>query len=377
MRITYVYDGSYPSSQADAWQVLNTVCALSRAGAKVRLIFSREKDAAPLDLDSLIEQHKITGDVELLELPSLGMGGRVLAKLSHPAKALWMGATKDSDVVYSRNIPAIVMANLTGQKVVYDTYRPWPSQYKPMKLFFRALFANLKMLGAFFHSHLALRSFASAGIDPRKLKVAHNGYNQHFFADKLSTHDARIILNLDTKPFTIGYTGRLDSEKGIHTLLDIVEKTPEFHLLLVGGGDQPEVMSRIDRLTNVTLFPWQTPSTLAPFLFACDCLMIPPSKAPLEAGNTVLPMKLFGYFAAGRTIVAPRAPDTEELLHHQENAWLLKAGDIDDAIVQLQYLRSHPEERKALAKKAQEDSLKMTWDHRAQLLLNQIEEWMR
>ena len=54
---------------------------------------------------------------------------------------------------------------------------------------------------------------------------------------------------------------------------------------------------------------------LSHFLFAADILMIPEPKVK-TVGNTVLPMKLFQYLAAGRAIYAPDAPDTAELLTH-------------------------------------------------------------
>ena len=54
---------------------------------------------------------------------------------------------------------------------------------------------------------------------------------------------------------------------------------------------------------------------LPAWLAAADVLLIPPSRAPLEQfRNCVLPLKLFAYLAAGKPILAPRAPDTAELL---------------------------------------------------------------
>ncbi len=78
---------------------------------------------------------------------------------------------------------------------------------------------------------------------------------------------------------------------------------------------------------NVRVFPWQGPRTLAPFLFAADVLIVPPSSAPLQQfGNCVLPLKLFAYFAAGRPILAPQAPDTAGFLRQRENALLVSPG---------------------------------------------------
>ncbi|MBL4636492.1 MAG: glycosyltransferase family 4 protein [Kofleriaceae bacterium] len=380
MRITYVYDNTFPSSAADAWQVINTVSTLSRQGANVRLAFC-ESEESPNSGEELLAHYGLEGDIELMPVPLKsarlsGLAGRTLVKLTHPAQAVMRTIAKDTDLVFSRNIPAVVMANLVGRPVEYDTYRPWPSQYRAMAFFFRTLFRSKKMLGAFFHSEHAMNSFANAGISPEKLRVAHNGYNESFFDPPLSTREAREALGMDPDDFVIGYTGRLDLAKGIGALLDIAEHEPSFQFLLVGHGEQA-VMDRIERIPNVKLFPWQTHSKLPTYLYACDCLMIPPSSIPLRAGNTVLPIKLFTYFASGRVIVAPRAPDTEELLKHDENSWLLRCDDTVESVKQLQYLRENPELRKRLSDKAREQSREMTWTHRAQFLLTQIDGWMR
>ena len=87
------------------------------------------------------------------------------------------------------------------------------------------------------------------------------------------------------------------------------------------------------------IVPWQRFSDLAPYLYAADVLIIPPSLEPLEQhGTTVLPIKLFLYLAAGRAILAPIAPDTAELLRADANAALVPPGDIDAMLDMLRRL---------------------------------------
>src|ERR1700760_3858052 len=75
-----------------------------------------------------------------------------------------------------------------------------------------------------------------------------------------------------------------------------------------------------------------TPETLPPYLFAADILIIPPSRAPLDRfGDCVLPLKTFAYLAAGRAILAPRSPDTAELLRDGETALLVPPDDSEAA----------------------------------------------
>jgi glycosyltransferase involved in cell wall biosynthesis len=120
-------------------------------------------------------------------------------------------------------------------------------------------------------------------------------------------------------------------------------------------------------LANVRIVPWQPFRDLAPWLYAADVLLIPPSLAPLTRhGNTVLPLKLFQYLAAGRALVAPRAPDTAELLYDGVNAALVPAGDVAATVATLRRLAADPALAGRLAQEARRTSETLTWDRRAE-----------
>ena len=87
-------------------------------------------------------------------------------------------------------------------------------------------------------------------------------------------------------------------------------------------------------------------------------------------------MKLFGYFASGRAIVAPRSPDTAELLRHDDNAWLLPQDTVEESIKQIRRLQSDDTTRNRLARTALNESHDMTWDARGKKLIRQIETWL-
>jgi hypothetical protein len=95
-------------------------------------------------------------------------------------------------------------------------------------------------------------------------------------------------------------------------------------------------------------------------------LLLPPSKAPLwRYGNTVLPLKVFLYLAAGRAILGPSNPDLHELLADGENAVLVAPGDLSAALAGLDRLCSDEALAARLGLRARELGESLTWDARA------------
>ena len=122
------------------------------------------------------------------------------------------------------------------------------------------------------------------------------------------------------------------------------------------------------------MVPWQRFADLAPWLYAADVLVIPPSLAPLEQhGNTVLPIKVFLYLAAGRILLAPEAPDTAELLSDGLNAALVQPGNVATTVDRLRALAANPAQAERLASGALATAQSLTWDARATRIAQFIE----
>jgi len=79
----------------------------------------------------------------------------------------------------------------------------------------------------------------------------------------------------------------------------------------------------------------------------------------------VLPMKLFGYLAAGRALLAPATPDVLELLVDGDNAVLVPPGDMEAAAHALRALLHDDVGRARLAAHARATGAELTWDARA------------
>ncbi len=128
---------------------------------------------------------------------------------------------------------------------------------------------------------------------------------------------------------------------------------------------------------NLILVPRVGLRDVARYLYAADCLIIPPTDAPLTRyRHTVLPMKVFSYLAAGRPILAPSLPDIEEVLTDNVNAVLVPAGNVGAQAAALRALLAEPARAARLAGSALESSKGFTWSARAAAITNAIAGWI-
>lgn len=374
MHILYLYDALLPGTGADTEQVVNTVAALSRQGLSLSLLLPGAR-SGPGDAEALRRYYQVRGEfrVELLRYRYHGLRG--LEKWSHALRAARHPLVAAADLVYTRNLPAAWSVLRAGRRVVYEHFRPWGDQHPPLQPVLRHILRHPNLVGAVFHSQHALQSYLRLGVPESRLLVAHNGWDPARMEPRLSREEARAHLGLEAGRFTVVYSGRMNQRKGLDIILECARQAPEFAFVLVGSEGEGPVEREARSLANVRVVPWQRFTELAPWLYAADVLCIPPSLAPLERhGNTVLPIKLFLYLAAGRVVLAPVAPDTAELLVDGGNAALVTPGDVPGTVARLRRLAATPEEAARLADGARRTAEGLTWDARAERISRFIGE---
>jgi glycosyltransferase involved in cell wall biosynthesis len=237
---------------------------------------------------------------------------------------------------------------------------------------FRRAMSAPHFLGAVLHSNYAKRRYAAWGIPEERLEVVFNGFHPSWFDAPLPRDEARRRLGLDLEQKLAVYTGHVNATKGLDTVLGIAKRCPSVKFLFVGSEGDGLIQRLAKRHSNVELVGWQPFEKVLPYLFAADVLIQPPSKIPLLLiGNTVLPMKLFLYLAAGRPVLAPDSADCRELLSDDDasreaNALLVPAGDAEHAAHELRALLSDPSRCNALGEAARQTATGLTWDARAE-----------
>lgn len=376
MKVAYVFDQVLPCVAADVEQVVNTISAMSKLpGVELTLIIPADNDKINTNAEEIRQFYHVDGPFKVELYHSTFPGNRMIEKVAHPLIcARYYKVMRQFDVIYCRNIPAVCMALALKIPVVLDTFRPYPMQHPVLIPLFKLFFNNPYFLGMTYHSDYARQSYIKIGIDEGKTCVAHNGYSKLQFEPVLTKKEAREKLGLPLDAKIAVYTGRVVMKKGLNHLIALAKARPDVHFVFVGSNEKGEFEEAVESLQNCHIVGWKGFGEIAPYLYAGDVVMIPPTLGPLKkVGNTVLPIKLYSYFASGRAIYAPDAPDTAELLKHNVNAWLVTPDNAEAELAGFNELIDNNELLDRLSARVAEDSKALTWDARAVCVMKFIE----
>jgi glycosyltransferase involved in cell wall biosynthesis len=375
MRLIYPLLWSRPGREADREQAVSTAAAFARKGAEVTLLMPQGPDDPSLSADDLRAYYGVAGEFALVQRRTRWVGEMIVPSTFWFRQVLRDPLVKASDLLYSRIPVSLGIGGSSPVPFAFDHYKPWPDRIRWLRPVFRRTARAPHCLGYILHSEFAAASFRRLGVAPEKVLVAHNGVDPGRMRPPLTSRAARAALGLPQDRTIAVYAGRISPRKGLDQLLLAAERQPDILFLLVGSEGEGPIEAAARGRDNVRILPWQTPDTLAPFLFAADILIIPPSRAPLDRyGDCVLPMKTFLYLAAGRAILAPRSPDTAELLRDGATAWLVPPDEPDAAAAALGGLAADPALRARLGENAARLADGLSWDARAERVVAFLDE---
>lgn len=375
MRLTYPLLWSRLGRQADREQTLNTVAALARRGVEITLLMPQGQNDPGVSPADLRAYYGVEGDFALIQRRTRWLSEMVVPQTFWFGQVLRDPALLGSDLLYSRIPVSLAMGGRSPIPFAFEHYRPWPDRLPALRPLFRRTARAERNLGYILHSEFAADSFRRLGAAPEKMLVAHNGFDPARMRPPLDRDAARAALGLPLDRTIAVYSGRVSPRKGLDKLLEAAALRPEVLFLLVGSEGEGRVEAAARGRENVRILPWQTPDRLPPFLFAADILVVPPSRAPLDRfGDCVLPLKTFAYLGAGRPILAPRSPDTAELLRDDETALLVPPDDAEAAAEGLARLAADPALRSRLGENAARLADGLSWDARAARIVAFLEE---
>jgi glycosyltransferase involved in cell wall biosynthesis len=386
-RIAIISSERYPHHDTNTQQIIKNASALHFAGLPVELIIPVQAKSffSPTSnlIASIYKYYNVTPGLKIRVLWNVPASDLRLEKFFHSfAATLRAVFDKKIDLIYTRNKFVALLALFLGKKFMFETYRRMGDENPKAMRWLAKKSRGKTFAGMVLHSNVAAGSMLRVGFPMEKLLVLHNGYDNSDMQPVLTKTEARKKLGLDETAQYVVYTGNMQKNKCIESLIDIAGLLPGVNFMLVGGT--PEDVERLNAyaetnaVKNIQLPGRQPIAAVSEYLYAADILIIPPVSAPLEKfGKTVLPFKLFPYLAAGRAIVAPDQPDMRELLVHNHNAILLEPDNTRQNADELKKLLSDVPFQQKLSANAAELSKSLTWEERANKFKNWlVENWL-
>jgi glycosyltransferase involved in cell wall biosynthesis len=384
VRILYFADIRFPLERANGIQTIETCYALAERGHRVDLVVRPDTHTPARDPFAYYDLPRHPGLV--IEHPPMTGGGvpslaRRIGYLSYAAGRA-MGSGR-AEVVMTRDLTvAWMLLHMPGHApVVFESHGYAPEVAAALPHLVSTATAprqskldRLARREAYVWAHAEGYVTITAGLaddlrarfgDRRRLAVIHDGVRRKNMATPVSRTSGRPIA---------GYAGHLYPWKGVDVLLHALAQVTDVGGLIVGGHEQEGDLSRLRSLADtlgiadrVEFVGYVAPSRVPAQLARTDLLVLPNPPSAISTHATS-PLKLFEYMAAGRAIVASDLPAIREVLTHDVNAWLVRAGDAAALADGIRHLASDRNLRQRLATAALAAIAEYSWSRRAERL---------
>lgn len=162
----------------------------------------------------------------------------------------------------------------------------------------------------------------AAGVAAERIVVIPNGINEAHFAGAPTPDVAKAALGWPGA-LVLGFTGFVRDWHGVDRVLRwMASPLAPAHARLLMVGDGParaelEALAQALGLADRVRFTGVVPRDAVPALVAAFDIALQPAVVAYAS-----PLKLFEYLALGKAVLAPRTPNIEEVLSHNDNALL-------------------------------------------------------
>jgi glycosyltransferase involved in cell wall biosynthesis len=382
--VAYTCHDAFPSSDINTHQIVRTLLEVTRLGVEVELTVPALSFAPGRSEDPrlrLVEYYGAAGEplpehFRVQAIDRAAPAGQ-LARGWFDARLPWRLRRRRPSLVWTRDPLAAAAAAWAGMPTLFETFRSDFATRPLLAPWRAALLSSRHLRGVIVHSRAAAAAFGRAGVAPEQCLVAYNGFAPRLMRPVLARDEARQRLGLAPQAKLVVYAGHVGADKALDALLRMAAAVPEAHVLILGAdphsgdGRRLAIAAREAGVgSRVLLRPHVPAADVAPYLYAADCLAIPPYADGSERHRCrMLPIKVFSYMAAGRAILAPRLPDIQEVLTDGETALLYEPGTDAAGAAGLAALLGDPALRDRLGAAAHAVSVQFTWEARARRLV--------
>jgi starch synthase len=379
LRVGYTCHDSLPSSATSTQQLVWTLVEVARLGVRVALTVPAFRGSARNGSDVAAYYGVAAGEVpDSFHVSAIGA--------SAPELGVAIGwfdwrlgprfRHSQNDIMWTRDPIAAVSLLRADLPTVFETYRADMATRAAFAPWRAAVLGHRRLVGVIAHSRLAAQAFTNAGLPDARRLIAYNGFAPLVMMPAIDRAEARAHLDLPASERLVVYTGHIGAAKGTDALVEVAARVPDARFVLVGAERTPGDLARLEKRArelgarNILIRPHVPVREVSRYLYAADCLIIPPTDEPLRKfGRTVLPMKTFSYLAAGRAIVAPRLPDIEEVLTDDDTACLVSPSAVADAAHAVRDLLADQARMDRLAARACQVADTFTWAARARRIV--------
>lgn len=267
----------------------------------------------------------------------------------------------------SASIMAIKAARRLGIKIVAHSHSQPENLFMNMPKIIQPLLGNLwnkylawtynKAEYLIYPTEMARNLLEKLGKEGQKSQVISNGIDIEEFKPRPIDSDFYRKFNIPEDRIKFLFVGRLFPEKSIDTLIKsmplIVNKFPDTHLMIVGGGylrpklEKLAINLNVDKHTTFLGLVSEEDKVLA--FNACDIFILP-SLAELEG------MVVLEAMACGKPIIIGDAKMSASRFFVNENGFLFKSKNPIDLAEKISKLVENKELRKKMGRKSLEDS---------------------
>lgn len=342
----YIANVRLPTEKAHGLAIMKMCEAFANQGLEVELVVPKREnhiDTDPFEYYGVKRNFKIT-KLWCLDLVRWGKVGFWVETLTFAERVAWYALLK-TGTFYTREEFLAFYLKLFDKKVFWEAHTTKSLWSTPF----------LKLLDGIITISKGLKEYyVSLGLASEKILVAHSGVDLKLFNIKKTKEEIRKELSLPLDKKIVAYVGKeqtMGREKGVGELREVLESLQK---------ENPEIYPLF--VTDVSF------KKVPLYMKSADVLVMNYPNTEHYA-KYMSPLKLFEYMASEVPIVAPDLPSIREVLNEDE-VYFFKPDNSEDLAKTIERALVKYLQAQEIAKKAQENVGKYSWDKRAQSIIH-------
>jgi len=317
--ILYITNARIPTEKAHGLQMLKTVEALRKAGARIRLIVAKRRNSITEDPFVF---YGIEPSFPVSYLPNtFGPLERIMPNIYFRLQRLSFGiaAFKTATFAPERHILtrditlAFFLSLFTGKTVAYEDHEPKRSWRFLYRFFLRRIRKKIVV------ARNLMDAYRLWGVRDGSYLLAPNGVDLAGFAGPKLPRSAWQEFGVPDRYRHVAlYVGHFYAWKGVYTLLDAARLLPDVGVVLIGGNtaDRAKLNAYIGEkgVANAFIRDFMRHRLVIRYMEIADVLVLPNTASEERSERYTTPLKLFEYMAAGVPIVASKVTSIEGYL---------------------------------------------------------------